>query len=101
MLKHFLLLAVLALGSMSFGGDESPPPREPIHLFNGKDLTGWEFYGRPGRKKWKVGAAAINPAKKQTLTANPGGSDLVNTDIVGSDLVTTAAFRDFKLEFEF
>jgi len=85
---------------------EKPPnppaaPAEPIELFNGKDLTGWSPYGRLQRNRWTVGAAALNHDKKQTLRSEPGGSDLLTTDIVGSDLVTDAKFRDFALSFEF
>lgn len=77
------------------------PKSEPLSLFNGKDLSGWTYSRRLNRKKWAVGTAKLNPARKQTLLAEPGGPDLVNTDIVGSDLVTEANFRDFLLEFEF
>jgi hypothetical protein len=110
MLVIMLAAAMLLAGCGEQPASPAPAPApasddiaiaEPVALFNGQDLTGWEFSGRLNRKKWAVGTAAINPDKKQTLKAEPGGSDLVNTDIVGSDLVTAAHFRDFRLEFEF
>lgn len=66
---------------------ELPAPRsvtwgEPIDLFNGKDLTGWRPRNDEAPNQW---------------AAQDGV--LVNGE-AGSDLVTEATFRDFKLHVE-
>jgi hypothetical protein len=55
---------------------------EPIHLFNGQDLSGWETVGSR-ESKWKA-----------------EDSVLVNED-TGANIRTTEEFRDFKLQIEF
>ena len=45
--KNFLLLLILAMGSVALGSDNS----RWVSLFNGKDLTGWKNYGA---EKWIV-----------------------------------------------
>lgn len=67
-----------------------PPPErakrkvewgEPITLFNGKDLEGWETFG--GESHWKV---------EDGVLVNTAG---------GANIRTRQTFRDFKLHVEF
>lgn len=57
---------------------------EPIKLFNGKDLEGWEgIRGEKGTGNWKAeDGELVNPAH-------------------GANIRTKAVFRDFKLHIEF
>jgi len=57
---------------------------EPVKLFNGKDLDGWEgIRGEKGTGNWKVeDGELVNPAH-------------------GANIRTKAVFRDFKLHIEF
>ena len=54
----------------------------PIRLFNGVDLTGWEAMGR-GPNQWRVIKGVLTSAA------------------AGANLVSKAAFTDFKLHAEF
>ena len=60
---------------------------DPIPLFNGKDLTGWEplitEQGKPPQNNWK----AVN-------------GELVN-QAAGANIRTTAKFQDYKLHLEY
>jgi hypothetical protein len=63
------------------------PPKawsEPEALFNGKDLTGWEPFGR-GQNKWLARDGEL-------VNDNSGGG--------GANLKTTRKFDDFKLHIE-
>jgi hypothetical protein len=74
----------------------------PIHLFNGKDLTGWKAASANRGPFWRVGTATPDASDpRKPLTAAPGGDHLINTNIKGADLYTEQKFRDFKLELEF
>lgn len=55
----------------------------PIHLFNGKDLTGWKMSDPNSKVVWKV--------ENGTLIS-PGH---------GPELISIAKFQDFKLHIEF
>jgi len=58
------------------------PPRwtTPVHLFNGRDLTGWHAIGA---SEWEASAGVLRNRKS------------------GGNLVTDRAFDDFKLHAEF
>jgi len=62
----------------------APEWGEPIKLFNGKDLDGWEgIRGEKGTGNWKAeDGELVNPAH-------------------GANIRTKAVFRDFKLHIEF
>lgn len=53
-----------------------------IHLFNGKDLSGWQM-SKPGPPEWTV---------QNGLLVSPGN---------GPELISDAKFEDFKLHVEF
>jgi hypothetical protein len=64
---------------------QRPEPRqwsEPLPLFNGRDLSGWEPAGNPANSHWK----AVN-------------GELVNEKL-GANLKTTEKFEDFQVHFE-
>lgn len=54
----------------------------PVHLFNGKNLTGWHL-DKPGLPSWTV---------KDGSLVSPGN---------GPELISDAKFQDFKLHIEF
>ena len=58
-------------------------PTEPVQLFNGKDLEGWEGAGEPAEKCWQV--------RDEWLEC---------TGAKGPWLRTKEEFGDFNLEFE-
>jgi hypothetical protein len=62
---------------------QPPTWREPIELFNGKDLTGWKPRSEEQKNGW-IGRDGL----------------LVNAE-PGNDLVTERKFTDFKLHAEF
>jgi len=64
---------------------------EPIELFNGKDLSGWELMGQNSVSGWKVvdGVLVNNPVQKE-------GQPHVNY----GNLRTKNTFEDFILELE-
>lgn len=55
---------------------------KPVHLFNGKDLTGWTM-SNPGPPVWTV---------RDGLLISPGH---------GPELISNSKFQDFKLHVEF
>jgi len=66
----------------ALGQRTAPHWGEPIHLFNGKDLTGWK-QSKPGPPDWTVQNGAI---------VSPGH---------GAELINDRKFKDFKLHIEF
>ncbi len=64
------------------GSDREVEWGEPVELFNGKDMTGWEVIGTR-ESKWKVEDGIM-----------------VNEDS-GANIRTVGEFRDFKLHIEF
>ena len=88
--------------TVSFTGKRIPPigeaPKmrkikygEPIVLFNGKDLTGWELIGADKRTGWKVedGILINDPVQKS-------GEEHISY----GNLRTTETFEDFNLKVE-
>jgi hypothetical protein len=69
--------------------ERPPAPRgepkwgAPVELFNGRDLSGWEFRDPRGRECWSVSGGAI-----------------VNSPPC-PDIISTRRFRDFKLHVEY
>lgn len=61
--------------------ETQPSWAKPIHLFNGKDLTGW--HATSEKNQWKADAGILKSEKS------------------GSNIVTDATFNDFKLHIEF
>jgi 3-keto-disaccharide hydrolase len=61
--------------------ESQPSWGKPIHLFNGKDLTGWHPTGQTNQ--WKAEGGILKSEKS------------------GSNIVTDATFNDFKLHIEF
>ena len=55
----------------------------PVNLFDGRDFTGWRFSDPKRAKTWTI--------ENGTLVSNGHGSEII----------TTAAFNDFKLHIEF
>jgi hypothetical protein len=64
--------------------EETAPPKwgKPIHLFNGKDLSGWQM-SKPGPPEWTV---------QNGILVSPGN---------GPELISDSKFADFKLHVEF
>ena len=86
-----LLLAATCPWSARAGGAKAPPvvpprkgKREVIHLFNGKDLSGWEGH----RKYWSV---------KDDMIVGQNTAPVP----VSTYLLTRRKFSDFRLVFDF
>ncbi|HTR26843.1 MAG TPA: DUF1080 domain-containing protein [Terriglobales bacterium] len=62
---------------------KSPKWGKPVHLFNGKDLTGWRPSDPTAKSAWKV---------EDGILISPGH---------GPELITNSTFTDFKLHVEF
>lgn len=78
-MRTFLLAAVLGTAAMLHGG-------EPVSLFNGKDLTGWQTKtdGTKGSNKWTVGAPRLAADQAQLDVTAPEGA-MVNLAIQHGD----------------
>jgi len=65
--------------------DRAQPPKwgEPVELFNGNDLTGWQARNPDAKHGWRVREGVL-------VNAEPG-----------NDLMTEQQFNDFKLHVEF
>jgi 3-keto-disaccharide hydrolase len=70
-----------AVRAPSLKRETQPSWGKPIHLFNGKDLTGWHATGE--KNQWKAEGGILKSEKS------------------GSNIVTDATFNDFKLHVEF
>lgn len=72
------------LGARAPALDATATPKwgNPIHLFNGKDLTGWHM-DKPGPPDWTV---------ENGVLVSPGH---------GPELINNRSFRNFKLHIEF
>jgi len=73
---------------------------EPIAVFNGKDLTGWEFDDLAWPNKWVVGAASVDPDRTIHLKVEPGGTDLAHVKGQTRNLYTKQKFGDHRVEIE-
>lgn len=63
---------------------------DPVTLFNGRDLTGWELLEKGADNGWKVvGGALVNDPVKESGESKHYGN-----------LRTTRSFEDFSLELE-
>lgn len=100
LLRMLLSLSVLAsLASLSFAGEKKskadwsakqisklPETEKPIHLFNGKDLNGWE------------GQTETYFSVKDGIIVAKNGKD--NAPKASTYLVTKKKYRNFRLIFE-
>ena len=59
----------------------SPPPKDAVVLFDGKDLFRWQKYPGGGDVTWKLVDGAM--------------------EVAGGDIITKDKFRDMKLHLEF
>lgn len=85
---HLLLL----LAAPAFAGD-------PVELFTGKDLTGWQLPTGTWRAEMSV---VLDPANPKAFFAKPGTGVLVNsTGGKTVNLVTEQQFGDCELHVEF
>src|SRR3954452_24840435 len=94
------LLAPIALAA------DAPP--KPIHLFTGKDLTGWSVLDKSRAALWSVAEKVeLDPKNPKLLLATRQPQDdrglLVAQlkDFQGTNLVTAEKFIDFTLHLEF
>ena len=89
------IVVLLVASAFAFAAD-APAPIKP---FNGKDLTGWIPNGDKAKSKWTVGAAKLDPADPSKITAESGGTDLVNTG-KAMDIYTEQTFDDVIVKCE-
>jgi hypothetical protein len=75
---------------------KKPMPKawaEPVALFNGKDLTGWEPLGNVQNNKWVAKEGELvndNPPPAEGQARGPGAANIK----------TTGKYQDFKLHIE-
>src|SRR2546423_8747688 len=75
---------------------KKPTPKawsEPVALFNGKDLTGWEPIGNAQNNKWVARDGELvndNPPPAEGQARGPGAANIK----------TTGKYQDFKLHIE-
>jgi len=75
---------------------KKPMPKvwsEPVALFNGKDLTGWEPIGNAQNNKWAARDGELvndNPPPAEGQPRGPGAANIK----------TTGKYQDFKLHIE-
>jgi hypothetical protein len=98
----FVLIG-LASGFTAQAGDKG---KEPVDLFNGKDLKGWTLRGgdkAAARGKWSVvKAVSLNPKEATRLTSDPGTGTLLNGDDGrGVDLLSELQHGDCEVHVEF
>jgi hypothetical protein len=75
---------------------KKPMPKawsEPVALFNGKDLTGWEPLGNVPNNKWVARDGEL-------VNDNPPPADGSHRGPGAANIKTTAAYQDFKLHIE-
>jgi hypothetical protein len=70
-----------AVRAPSLEANKSPKWGKPIHIFNGKDLSGWHPSGE--KNQWQVENGVLKSSQP------------------GSNIITDQKFRDFKLHVEF
>lgn len=72
---------------------------EPVAVFNGKDLTGWE---KPHGTWNVVGSVALDPANPKAFVATLGTGVLLNSAVAKTvNLRTTGEWGDCELHVEF
>src|SRR5262245_46306442 len=96
------LLIALLLGSMAAGLARAADTNSPvIHLFNGRDLVGWETWlGAPSD-----GAPVLgwnhDPRRVFTVVTNDSAPAIRCSGEVCGSLVTRAEFENYRLRLEF
>src|SRR5580765_4129569 len=86
MKQSFSLLCVLSLVAVTANGAEADAEGFRL-LFNGKDTTGWTLRNPKGHDSWTVEKGMLK--------------NTVNKGEHGTDLVTTARFRNFTVRYEY
>ena len=76
-------------------------PSKVIHLFNGKDFSGWLVKGGKPEETLRIGKARLKQDNPRELTVEEGGGELVNFRKSGRDFYTEAKFGDALIEVEF
>jgi hypothetical protein len=75
---------------------KKPMPKawaEPVSLFNGKDLTGWEPIGNVQNSKWVARDGEL-------VNDNPPAADGSHRGPGAANIKTTGNYQDFKLHIE-
>lgn len=93
----FLLFALPAVADDPSADDRS----KGIHLFNGKDFSGWLAKGGKLEETLKIGKARLKQDNPRELMVEKGGGELVNFRKSGRDFYTEAKFGDALIEIEF
>ena len=86
-MKKFSFAAITVIAVLSF---KTPSPVKPIHLFNGKDLSGWHA---------DVPEMDTNPSAKTPFIIRNGL--LVSLGTPGGHLITDSVFENYRLRVEY
>ncbi|MCS7044742.1 MAG: DUF1080 domain-containing protein, partial [Gemmataceae bacterium] len=101
MLVPMVVVSVLAGAGHGVVGGENA---KTVHLFNGKDLTGWKLKGDAKRSQWQVGFAEIDVKTPSQLLLVPSASEsglrqLINLK-TGVDIYSEEKFGDCIIDLE-
>lgn len=103
MRKSLLLLGLAGLSAGLAGTNHAAAQNQAAQPFTGANLQGWKLKGDPGRSKWVVGKAVVDPANPTQLkvekTTGPG-AELVNSRGGGVDIYTEEKWGDAVIELE-
>jgi hypothetical protein len=91
-------LAIVLLIALPAMADDSP---KAVHLFNGKDFSGWLAKGGRPEETLQIGTAKLNQDDPHKIVVTKGGRELINAKKSGRDFYTQAKFGDAIIEVEF
>lgn len=88
-----LVLIAVAMVSTNFAAAADSP-------FNGKDTSGWKLKGDSAKSKWTVGSAKIDEKAPSKLIVEKSGSELINAEGGGVDIISEEKYGDATIELE-
>lgn len=94
-LSTFATVFLVALPAMAADSSKA------VHLFNGKDFSGWLAKGGNPEETLQIGTAKLNQDSPGEIVVKKGGSELINAKKSGRDFYTEAKFGDALIEVEF
>ena len=94
-LSTFATVFLIALPAMAADSSKA------VHLFNGKDFSGWLAKGGKPEETLQIGTAKLNQDNPGEIVVKKGGSELINAKKSGRDFYTEAKFGDALIEVEF
>lgn len=101
-------LIAIFVGGCASGDDHSNSKHDndskdkSVHLFNGKDTSGWKLVDPNMKEAWEVrSAVGLDPDDNRDFLSTPGTGVMVLAHDHGTDIFTDREFGDCKLHIEF